>query len=61
MDWILQFQVVVATTFVDLFVVFYFTKPLVTLLSKVKFYANGHALSGFSPKSLGVTAGKENA
>lgn len=49
------------TTFVDLFVVFYFTKPLVTLLSKVPFYARGHALSGFSAKSLGVRPGKEIA
>jgi len=47
------------TTFVDLFVVFFFTKPLVSALSKVAFYANGHPLSGFSAKSLGVVTGKE--
>ena len=47
------------TTFVDLFVVFFFTKPLVSALSKVAFYANGHSLSGFSAKSLGVVTGKE--
>ena len=49
------------TTFVDLFVVFFFTKPLVTVLSKVSFYAHGHALSGFSARSLGVQTGKEIA
>ena len=47
------------TTVVDLFVVFFFTKPLVSILSKVSFYANGHRFSGFSSKSLGITAGKE--
>jgi preprotein translocase subunit SecD len=49
------------TTFVDLFVVFFFTKPLVTLLSRLHFYASGHPLSGFSAKSLGVVAGKDVA
>ena len=49
------------TTLVDLVVVFFFTKPLVTLLSKVTFFANGHRLSGFSKNSLGVTAGEEVA
>ena len=44
------------TTFVDLFVVFLFTKPLVTLLSRRKFYASGHRLSGFSAQSLGVVS-----
>ena len=47
------------TTFVDLFVVFFFTKPLVTMLSRVHFYASGHKLSGFSAKSLGVITGKD--
>ena len=54
------------TTFVDLFVVFFFTHPLVSLLSKMKFYSSGSALSGLSAKSLGVVesdvlSGKENA
>ena len=49
------------TTFVDLFVVFFFTKPLVTLLSRVNFYSSGHPLSGFSAKSLGVVTGKDVA
>lgn len=49
------------TTFVDLFVVFFFTKPLVSLLARTKFYSHGGALSGFSAKSLGVVAGKDVA
>ena len=49
------------TTFVDLFVVFYFTKPLVTLLSRMHFYSSGHRLSGFSAKSLGVVTRKDVA
>ena len=49
------------TTFVDLFVVFFFTKPLVTLLSRAHFYSSGHPMSGFSAKSLGVVTGKDVA
>jgi preprotein translocase subunit SecD len=41
------------TTLIDLLVVFIFTKPLVTLLSRVNFFASGHPLSGFSAKSTG--------
>jgi len=42
------------TTLVDLIVVFVFTKPLVTILSKVNFFASGHPLSGLSAKSTGT-------
>ncbi len=42
------------TTLIDLFVVFVFTKPIVTVLAKLKFYSSGHPLSGLSPKNLGV-------
>ncbi len=49
------------TTFVDLFVVFFFTKPLVTMFSRMHFFASGHPLSGFSAKSLGVVTGKDVA
>jgi preprotein translocase subunit SecD len=42
------------TTLVDLFIVFFFTKPIVTLLAGVNFFASGHPLSGFSPKSIGM-------
>ncbi len=41
------------TTLIDLLVVFVFTKPLVTILSRVNFFASGHPLSGFSAKSTG--------
>jgi len=42
------------TTLIDLFVVFIFTKPIVTVVTKMKFYSSGHPLSGLSGKSLGV-------
>jgi preprotein translocase subunit SecD len=42
------------TTIIDLIVVFFFTKPLVTYLSKFNFFNQGHPLSGFSPKSIGL-------
>jgi len=42
------------TTFVDLIVVFFFTKPFVTILSRVAFYSQGRPWSGLSNKSLGV-------
>jgi preprotein translocase subunit SecD len=51
------------TTLIDLVVVFAFTHPLVSLLSRTNFFASGHKLSGFSPKSLGMkikTDGSEN-
>jgi preprotein translocase subunit SecD len=47
------------TTLIDLVVVFVFTKPLVTILSKVNFYSSGHPWSGFSSKSLGTIVAKE--
>ena len=50
------------TTFVDLIVVFFFTKPFVTVLSRVAFFAEGRNLSGLSAKSLGVVtdSGKDS-
>jgi len=42
------------TTVIDLIVIFFFTKPLVTVLARFPFYSQGHKLSGFSAKSLGV-------
>jgi preprotein translocase subunit SecD len=42
------------TTIVDLVVVFLFTHPLVSLLGRVAFFAEGRSLSGFSPRSLGL-------
>jgi preprotein translocase subunit SecD len=42
------------TTVIDLIVVFFFTKPLITFLAKFTFFNSGHKLSGFSAKSLGI-------
>ena len=42
------------TTIIDLIVVFFFTKPLVTYISKFEFFNQGHTLSGFSAKSIGL-------
>jgi len=42
------------TTLIDLLIVFTFTKPLVTLLVRTKFYGGGHPLSGLSPDRLGA-------
>ncbi|WP_380168297.1 protein translocase subunit SecD [Jannaschia sp. R86511] len=46
------------TTIVDLLVVFLFTKPLVTLLARTKFFGGGHKLSGFDPEHLGSTVAR---
>jgi preprotein translocase subunit SecD len=42
------------STIVDLFIVFFFTKPLITLLSRTKFFGEGHRFSGLDPAHLGV-------
>lgn len=41
------------TTLIDLLIVFIFTKPIVTIIAKMNFFASGHPLSGFSEKSIG--------
>jgi preprotein translocase subunit SecD len=46
------------TTLVDLIVIFAFTKPMMSILSKWKFFANGHPLSGLSKKSSGIEENK---
>jgi preprotein translocase subunit SecD len=43
------------TTLIDVIVVFLFTKPMVTLLARTKFYGNGHPLSGLDPARLGAS------
>jgi preprotein translocase subunit SecD len=43
------------TTVIDIVVVFLFTKPLVTLLSRTEFFGNGHKWSGLDPARLGGT------
>lgn len=42
------------TTIVDLIIVFMFTKPLLTVIARWKFFSSGHPLSGFSDKSVGL-------
>ncbi|MCQ4044219.1 protein translocase subunit SecD [Streptantibioticus rubrisoli] len=44
------------TTLLDVVVVYLFTKPLMTILARRRFYAQGHPWSGLNPKSLGVQA-----
>jgi preprotein translocase subunit SecD len=44
------------TTIIDVLVVFLFTKPVVTLLARTKFYGGGHRLSGLDPSRLGARA-----
>jgi len=44
------------TTLIDVLVVFLFTKPLMTLLARTKFFGGGHPLSGLDPRHLGVPA-----
>ena len=40
------------TTLIDVLVVFTFTKPTLTLLSRTKFFGEGHRLSGLSPAAI---------
>lgn len=42
------------TTLLDVVVVFLFTKPLLTILARRKFFADGHKWSGLDPRSLGA-------
>jgi preprotein translocase subunit SecD len=42
------------TTLIDVLVVFAFTKPLVALLARTKFFGRGHRLSGLDARHLGV-------
>ena len=44
------------TTLIDVLVVFLFTKPLMTILARTKFFGGGHPLSGLDPAHLGVQA-----
>jgi preprotein translocase subunit SecD len=46
------------TTLVDLIIVFFFTKPMVTLCTRINFFASGHPLSGLSPRSIGMKSSK---
>ena len=43
------------TTLIDVIVVFFFTKPLVTILARTRFFGGGHRFSGLDPTTLGMT------
>jgi preprotein translocase subunit SecD len=45
------------TTLVDIVVVFMFTKPIVTIFARTKFFGQGHKWSGLDPARLGSTRG----
>ncbi|MFC9619882.1 protein translocase subunit SecD [Streptomyces sp. NPDC056930] len=42
------------TTLLDVVVVFLFTKPVMTLMARRKFFSSGHPWSGLDPKRLGA-------
>jgi preprotein translocase subunit SecD len=44
------------TTLIDVIVVFLFTKPMVTILARTKFFGQGHKWSGLDPARLGARA-----
>jgi preprotein translocase subunit SecD len=46
------------TTLIDVLVVFCFTKPLITLLARTKFFGEGHRLSGLDAAHLGISGRK---
>lgn len=48
------------TTLIDILVVFCFTKPIVTLLARTKFFGEGHKLSGLDASHLGIQGRKVN-
>ncbi|WP_240930513.1 protein translocase subunit SecD [Isoptericola sp. BMS4] len=45
------------TTIIDVMVVFWFTHPMMEILTKIPFFAGGHRWSGLSPERLRVGSG----
>ncbi len=45
-------------TLIDVLVVFCFTKPLVSVLARTKFFGEGHRLSGLDAAHLGISGRK---
>ena len=43
------------TTLIDIAIVFFFTKPLMSLLGRTKYFGAGGPGSGLSPRSMGVS------
>ena len=46
------------TTLIDILVVFCFTKPLMSVLARTKFFGEGHKLSGLDAEHLGISGRK---
>src|SRR6476469_10620646 len=44
------------STIIDIAVFFWFTKPMMTLLARRRFFNSGHPMSGLSQETLGVDA-----
>jgi preprotein translocase subunit SecD len=49
------------STLIDVFVVFFWTKPMVTLLSQTAFFGRGHKWSGLDRQHLGMSPLKKSA
>jgi preprotein translocase subunit SecD len=49
------------STVIDVFVVFFWTKPMVTLLAQTKFFGQGHKWSGLDRQHLGMAPAKKSA
>ncbi|GAA1823999.1 protein translocase subunit SecD [Actinomadura chokoriensis] len=49
------------TTLIDIVVVFFFTKPMVALLSRTAFFGRGHPMSGLDPTRLHRAAEEKTA
>jgi preprotein translocase subunit SecD len=49
------------STVVDVFVVFFWTKPMVTLLAQTTFFGRGHKWSGLDRQHLGMAPQKQSA
>ena len=49
------------TTIIDLIIIFFFTKPLLSLMAKSKYLQNGGRFSGVSPRSVGLVNTSEEA
>jgi preprotein translocase subunit SecD len=47
------------STLIDLIVIFFFSKPLVVVLSRMKFFQEGRRFSGLTPKNLGLKPAAE--
>jgi preprotein translocase subunit SecD len=45
------------STLIDVAVFFWFTKPMMTMLARVRFFNSGHRFSGLSPETLGIDEG----